>query len=389
MLRKLAIVLLLAGPSSLSGQIPEKNPYAGWPQTWKETYHRFENYNAACEKSFSRPNLEILPDGRIFHTVQLFRDRAEHLDVVTYRNGYGAGWGGRDPETPLFSNNGARWYPPGIYAATLMSCGMAGYQNLYPMVWFEVLPGEPGRDGHQTGDLAVRMVEPPAKTDEVWPNERLLKFLDFHVFPNHNPTEIYKKNAKVSPCVTLGLTNSGTITRDKLEPSLEKLLHWRIFHNGHLIEGGSANNSSQFNADRGPGTYQAFVGLEGPNGFMPVSNFLQFPLFPEKSGKNAVFPSATNAHRFPDFLLEILPPDQLNELLAEAHSGPENASYYNKRAIAILRGIGPFQKKSDEDLFILWENWSWHINMAIQNQREGLTGLAGVLEKPKAPGVTD
>jgi hypothetical protein len=126
------------------------------------------------------------------------------------------------------------------------------------------------------------MIPSPQPSDEFWPNERLFRFIDFDIFPDHDPHGLRQQNNKVKPAVTLTVAESNAIVRESLDPALEVLLHWRIYYNGRLIEKGSATGATRFPCDHGEGFYQAFVGVEGPTGFMPVSNLLKFSLPPAK-----------------------------------------------------------------------------------------------------------
>lgn len=378
-------VSLALDPTVMGAKPQASGPFAGWPQSWVDAYQRFEAYNAAREKYFPAANLEILSDGKISHSVQLFPGRMEHLTVDFFRNGR------KSPGVPVSGAGDASGsqqeshMPPGTYAAGLKSCGLAGYQYLYPLLWFEISQSEPDISTERsTPDNArVRMIAPPHPSEDFWPNERMFKFFDFHVFPGRNPKEIQEKNAKVSPDITLRLTNSGTVSRDSLDAPLDKLLCWRIYHNGRLVKNGPAAEVTSFKADQGPGTYQAIVGVAGPNGFMPISNFLEFPLFPDRAGGFSVFPAVTNAARFPDFLLEILPPDGMQELMALPIEG-QGDSYYNRRTIYFLNPKASFDAKDKDGLFKLWSAWGWDLANAINSTDSALGRTA---DKPKGAPV--
>jgi len=372
-LRGWLATLLIAAISPLAAQPQTGGSFAGWPDGWVKAYQRFENYNAARAEFFPAANLEISPTGQISHGVRLATSPEENLGIDFYNAGR---------RFLLKAVNGhlseigdSVLFPPGTYTAVLQSCGFAGFQDHYPFLWFEIEPLEKDRPG-AAANVQVRAIPPPQPAENFWPNERLCKFLDFHIFPDHAPDDIYRRNARVSPNVTLKLTNSGTIQRDKLAPELEKLLRWRIYHNGRLIEKGTAKGVVKYDADRGTGTYQIFVGVEGPNGFLPVSNLLQFPLFPEASGRRTVFPPATNPEKFPDFFLKIFSRDQLDAIQERPHGGTDNR-YYNKKAVSLFGVPGNFKSEEDENLFRLWARWSYFLNAKMEGDDEGF-----VIDKP-------
>ena len=64
----------------------------------------------------------------------------------------------------------------------------------------------------------------------------------------------------------------------------------------------AASGVTRFDTDRGPGTYQVWLGVDGPSGFMPVSTFLEYPLFPDASGKNVIIPPDADDDGTPDFI---------------------------------------------------------------------------------------
>ena len=130
----------------------------------------------------------------------------------------------------------------------------------------------------------------------------MLHFLDFDIFPHGSPSHLHTGSRKVTPVVHLKLDNHGIVERDLLpNAGAEQLLRWRIYHNGRLVRRDSAAGITHIDTNLGSGTYQVWMGVEGPNGFMPVSNLLEYPLFPDASGNKVVVPVDTDGDGMPDF----------------------------------------------------------------------------------------
>jgi len=206
----------------------------------------------------------------------------------------------------------------------------------------------------------VRRIASPAKDDEVWPNERMLLYLDFQIFPKGHPWDIEKANRKVTPAVTLRLDRRGRIERDLLpDEAAERLLRWRIYRQGRLVGRGSATGVARLTADFGPGTYQVWLGVEGPAGFMPVSNLLEYPLFPDASGENVVIPADADGDKIPDFL---------QKMVAVGSGKPGDGDLDNdgipdaqESAAGLLHGKAS-GTSLERELVELWRAWAYDLN---------------------------
>lgn len=348
-------------------------PFAGWPESWIAAYQRFDTYNAERARRDLPSGLEISPNGAVTMTSLSLPSGHARAGLATFESGHGSRAGGMGGAS-LFAEGRDRFYPAGQYSGIVYVTGLTGYQHLYPILWFEI-QYQPSVGGQPAKPVVIPK-EPPPDPDAVWPNERLFKFLDFHVFPKRHPDDILVANSRVSPSVVLRLTNTGEIHREALAPELEKLLCWRIYCNGRLIEKGKAGGVLSYQAARGPGTYQAFLGVEGPQGFFPLSNLLEFPLFPDKSRGLVVFPTVTDPPGFPDFLREVIPPDQLAGLLAQKPLG-ERSSPYDRRCVSITSRVGPFADAQKAALFGLWNDWSWTLDSQFKNTDTPLGGILG------------
>jgi hypothetical protein len=132
----------------------------------------------------------------------------------------------------------------------------------------------------------------------------------------------------VKPDVILRLEMHGAVRRERLANEVaEKLLRWRIYRDGKLVDRSPASGVIQRETDLGPGTYSVWLGVEGPGGFMPVSNLLHYPLFPDGSGKDVVIPAESRRKGVPDFLESL-----------------------------------PAKDARRRELFELWESWKYDLN---------------------------
>lgn len=320
--------------------------FAGWPDGWVEAYERFERFIAGRNATWPSSGLEISEDGTITHAVRVAESRSESAYFYLFHHG-------REVLAVIMADKLGDRYPylPGNYVAAIRVSTASGYQYLYPLVSFEIVKPPPDALLPEPGSFPfrIRVQPPPADPESVWPNERFLHFLDFDIFPHGHPWSIEKQNSKVAPPVTLTLDNHGHVERELVkEANAERLLRWRIYRNGRLVRRDSAAGITRADLDVGPGTYQACVGVEGPGGFMPVSNILEFPMFPDVAGKNAVIPSDRDGDGTPDFFAA-LPEDD--------------------RGLGLQQGAEPDDVASaaetPRNLRELWE--SWHIRLKIES----------------------
>ncbi len=275
--------------------------FAGWPPGWVESYQRFEAFAAARRATWPHADLEILPDGSIIHGVRFATGGKEHLSLEFFQRGDAIL--SMAMAESLLGQRRDRIFSPGTFAAVLKASTQFGYQRLYPIVWFEAPPAAESPE-HEAPERmpAIRLVAPPSPGEDVWPNERMLLYLDFQIFPRGHPWDIEKANRKVNPGIVLRLDQHGVVERDLLpQAEWERLLRWRIYRDGVLVEKSTAAEVKQRAITFGVGSYQVWIGVDGPAGFMPVSNVLYFPLFPAAGGF-VVIPSDSDGNRVPDFL---------------------------------------------------------------------------------------
>lgn len=347
-LRRICLAVLLSASSVHAAS----SSYAGWPQSWVDAYERFQRFITAKDQYFPGSDLKFGEDGKSVHSVRWPSSTTERIEIEIYKNGLEV-WGlsksqGLEPDT-------LRMFPTGHrFTAVMKSCGGLGYQFLYPFAWFETVDAakKPGAQPVRQ----VRMIPAPVPAEDYWPNERISRFRDFHVLPHNNPKDILAKNDKVTPSISLRVDNNGQILRNILPPELEKLLTWRIYRDNKLIHKGPAANQAARQAGDKPGEYHVMVGIDGPKGFMPVSNLLRFPLFPQGKSELVIMPETNKTPGVPDFLSELLNENQLNTLREE--ESREGKRYQDSSAYR------SFDMKTTEDRFLveLWMMWAWTLD---------------------------
>lgn len=347
------LLLGLAALLPAEAESADRGDFDGWPPGWVSSYRRFEDFITVRRASWPAANLQILPDGMITHEVRLWESRSEHLTLDVFRDGQLIlGMGMADH---LLGQGRSGTFVPGTYAACLKASTSVGYQYLYPLVWFEVEPR--AENAANAGrDPRIRIIEAPVRSDALWPNERLLQFLDFDIFPRGHPWDIEKVNRKVQPNAVLRLSAEGVIERALFsDPVWESQLHWRVYHEGRLVEKGAGGGAARWETKSGPGTYHVWLGVEGPGGFMPISNMLSFPLFPS-GGKYVVVPPDANGNAMPDLLESLVMLDGIVDPSADR----DNDGIPDVQESA-AGDLVPKSNATDEEkrLVELWNGWSY------------------------------
>lgn len=319
--------------SAVGAEQPLDSISQAWPAGWRNSYVRFQNYIEA-RAAFPASDFKFGPDGEVFHSIQA---NEEMLGFDLYRNGSHMLSSGIFRN--LFANGRRSLLYQGKYYCVVNLGGFCGYQYLYPIASFELVPATPDASQRNAAtDYRIQMLDTlPEKDETTWPNQRLFLFKDYHVFPKTNRFVLYRANKKVSPALCLKLSIRGKVSRDKFDDSLEKHLFWRIYFNGNLVENGSASGITEYTVHSGTGTYQVLVGVNGPHGFMPVSNLLEFPIFPDPLGGITVIPADSNKNDIPD-IFENLPSDNLRTYPPGISSPP----------------YGDAERQNMENLWVCW-----------------------------------
>ena len=307
--------------------LPERD-FAGWPEGWSEAYRGFEEYIAVRRTYWPAAALTILEDGAVVHNLQQAATRSTRQGLLLYRDGQeqlelGADEDPRNQQPNIFAV-GERLAPePGIYMAGIRASTAQGYQHIFPWTWIEIAWPSPAKNLQQS--LIIRTIAPPGRDEDFWPNERLFLYRDYCIFPRkYNPFDMNFGNRRVDPPIILKLHQDGRMTRALLGGEVEHLLVWRIYRDGRLVDQRSASGSAEWPVRYGWGDYRVFLGVEGPHGFMPVSNLLEFSLFPSKAGQVEVT-ADENRNEIPDQLEKYA--TGVGELLEEVrnalHASPQ------------------------------------------------------------------
>jgi len=364
-LRWLSVAGVLLATSAMAGETGLAQ-LDHWPESWRQAYARFEAYIATHAQYWQPSGLMIQPDGSIQHAVQIYPERTQHLGLDIYQDGC--------LRLSLSVNKSANVLDqdrlePGNYFAVLRSASsIIGYQYHSPACEFSVLDRAEADSTRVT--RIVKMRPSPADDKTFWPNERMLLFSNFHALQNPFSQRLQFKNSKVVPAIELRLDNRGGVHRAApASPDAEALLRWRVYRQGRLVDQSSATNRLLYTPSAGAGLYVVMLVIEGPNGVMPVSNVMEYPLFPEPDGGCAIIPTDTDKDRLPDFL------DASPEV-------PATGDLYFRVMDESL--INP---TLDRQLVRLWRQWTFRIttNPTGFPAEIGMTEETPRPQPPKAP----
>ncbi|MFD2256312.1 hypothetical protein ACFSSA_06475 [Luteolibacter algae] len=339
----IALVCCLLHPVHLSHGQGEENPYRNWPEQWVLAYKRLDTFIKAKDLYWPTSDLTISEDGEIHHSLSINTTSSEHLTLCLFEYGSGSSEWAISTSTNS-SEHGNRYLPklnPGTYVALIRSFGTLGYQYHFPIVYLEVNHGDASAQKQSTSGLVVRTIRPGGAGLPDWPDRRVCVFSDFHVARDHrNPNDLKHRNELVDPSVVLALHNDGVIRRELLpEPELEKQLYWRIYKYNKLVATRPAAGQSSIAVADGIGSYRVFLCVNGPTGFMPVSNMISFPLFPSSDGGVECVPADKNRDNIPDAIAQII------------DHGDGNPSRDPDR---------------DEMMIRLWSDWKWTLTAGLQ-----------------------
>ena len=333
--------------------------FAKWPEGWASTYRRFEGFIAAKKLFWPASGLQLVDATGFLHNVP-YMDPSKHVGLeILARGGHVL-----TTTTRLKEPTNLAHLRPGLYSVCAESTGLFSYQHHFPIVWFESVETEVPGPRTLPHENQLRIVPAPGDGMAVWPNERLVSYLDFHIFAGHQyRDDIETNNQTVSPTVHLGIDEHGVVKRELLTDAMaEALLHWRIYHDGKLVESGPVAGTARREMTHGPGNYLVLVGAEGPAGFLPVSNFLDFPLFPDGDQKPRVYPRDTDADGTPDFIQTMM--DSATATTADIPEGQDS----DNDGLSDVEEAGPHaiapaasSNAEDNRMLQLWGQWNYEL----------------------------
>jgi hypothetical protein len=302
--RLLIVFVLLSVSSAKSADLT-----AAWPASWKQAYERFQKFLRLRGENWPASDLSVSKDGVFDAEVWNSPSKNNvHQSITTYQDGV-IRLGGPPPDPNyLFAGKS--------FAAVTIVCSDMGYQHVFPLVWFEIVP-TPGWELSLPGGekRTIRPLPAPQPEASFWPNERLLSWLDFQILPGRHPDDIREANDKVNPAAFLQVDELGIVHRANVfAHEAERFLTWRVFCNGRLVyDAPTAGKPTLPLASYGAGFYIVLVGLNGPDGFFPISNLLKFSLAPRNGadGLRLLFFKKfdyRNPDDYPDWYRAILSP---------------------------------------------------------------------------------
>ena len=288
------IFVLLLHFLSLGISTGNEDPFAKWPDGWEISYQRFQQFIEAREKFWPSSDIKIGQDGTVSFTDPKLDDPSSSCGFHIYRNGY-ADLACR-PCTPFKFTD--KHTTEQEYAICINGYSKLGYQHYPPILWVRVSKSNDG----QKQCIPFQ----PDHEEDRWPNWRGLSFKDFNAMkpPSHS-LNIHETNRRVNPTISLKIDHQAQIHHEKFPSAVNnKSLHWRIYHNGKRVKQINASGNSPSNGNFGSGHYLIFLAVNGPHGYMPVSNYLTYYIYSEKNRSKHSLIAAQDSDKdgMPDFM---------------------------------------------------------------------------------------
>lgn len=290
--------------------------YPNLPESWQKSYDRLNRFIATKKEYWPNSHLIFSSDGSFDFSLtnnELNSRLALNLDELGARGG---GWQLERVvnSVPDSLNDRSIRLNPGIYAASMRTLGKFNE----PIVWFEVKYSEKASVSRKlASDRVFHEIPPPRNPKSLWPNVRINYFVDLHASSNVSAKRnLFERNKIVTPSATLLIRNDGVIERELFkDPKYEAIIRWYIYKNNELIVKQPAEDQNFIEINHGYGTYRAFLCYEGPEGILPVSNILRFPLFPDNQQLYCI-PKDSNNNQLPDVIEAELNSQRKSELYA-------------------------------------------------------------------------
>ncbi len=339
-----------------------KDTFTDWPEGWVSGYRRFEEFLTNKKQVWPAAGLQLVGEGEFIHSIPDGSDDKRDVDLDVYE----AGAMTLSTATRAEKGTDLTSYGPGVFCVCAKSRGMLGYQYHFPIVWWESVEKKRIGQGPPPApfDHLLHVVPAPGEGMAVWPNEWLLGYLDFNAFTGRlSLNNIYQKNEAVSPNVHLGCDEHGVIERDLFpDAKAEALLSWRIYHEEKLVEKGKASGITRLEMTHGFGTYLVILGVEGPAGFLPISNFSHFPLFPDGDGPPVVVPRDSDSDGTPDFVGTMLESGVAEELdvAADQDTDGDGLTDIEEAGPQVIAPASPAATESRQ-LLRLWGQWQYEL----------------------------
>lgn len=125
--------------------------------------------------------------------------------------------------------------------------------------------------------------------------------MDFHVFSNGHPFDIYNRNDKVLDSVLLQIDSRmrihKTLVQDKVGLGVADFVLYRT--GKEILREPLGKETYQINK---PGRYQAIAVVNGPQGEMIVSNILEFHIHPDGTETGSLIPEDSDKDGIPNYV---------------------------------------------------------------------------------------
>lgn len=293
MLRGLLVLMTGIGMMPPIACCQSNEPPKTWPDGWKASYKRFQSFVSTREKSWPSSQLNVSKDGNVTHLPpKLIGQKKSGFEI--YQEGH------------LNLSRSARgsfkiteYFREGDYWIYTRAFTKLGYQHFPPLLHVRI-------SKNSTGEKSCQILN-TKDSESHWPHTRGLLYIDFHAMDGTHASYVYEANKKANPSIALKVDYQAHLHRPKLDlPNAERALRWRIYYRGKLKESGPANGEVLKKCNYGLGHHLAFLCIEGPQGIMPVSNFVPYYVYPEKLREKDSLIKYKQASGYPKF-----PPDYI------------------------------------------------------------------------------
>lgn len=296
-------VLLTAQLTTVDAQSDPSN----WPEGWERAYLRFQAFADARDAYWPSSKLALGADGLLTFEKPAPVAEKSVCGMQPFRKGYTRLASYYNSTLDLSKS----FKEPQLISICVRGMTRHGYLHFPPLLHVQFDQGEDGK-------FTKKVVEIKDEED-LWPNWRGFQFEDFHEMAFRHGSSLYESNRRVVPEVRLQIDKKAGIRRvTPLEADNEQLLIVRIYRNGKRIDPRVAPSGSITRGDYGPGHYMVFFSLEGPDGYMPVSNFLTYFIYPENDRVEGavIFAKDTDGDEISDYTERYhqLDPHQANEV---------------------------------------------------------------------------
>ncbi|MEM7672250.1 MAG: hypothetical protein AAF212_02800 [Verrucomicrobiota bacterium] len=261
-----------------------------WPDHWMRSYERFKAFKSSHNAFWPKTSIETNKSKHITSfSINDYAD-AEKSTIEYYHRGYRILTSGRALNSQIAYSK----FFPDTYIVAHKIVSPIGYQHCFPLHQVEIKSTDKR--------LVAEQVESVSDPNHFWPNEQGLLFYGFNLSPSGHLADIYEGPQKVENPISLKI-DEDLIIHTEFSPATEgfESVRWRLYRNGQLIHTDPLQAIPK-EIHYGPGWYVIHAVIEGDDGYMIVSNPLEFYAHPDGSATGSLIPEDNDGDQTPDYL---------------------------------------------------------------------------------------